>query len=95
MADNYLEFSEIIANLTPDEIEWWENEAERVDDMLDKCPENLDDDNPLCLDFVVENKKQQVWFHADEFGNPDEVANVVQRFLKQFHPQRLLFPNMG
>jgi len=33
MANNYLEFSEQIDNLTSEEKEWWDTEAERIMQM--------------------------------------------------------------
>jgi len=29
---------------------------------------------------------RHLWFHAEEYGNPDDVASLVQEFLKQFRP---------
>ncbi|KKN91210.1 hypothetical protein LCGC14_0220780 [marine sediment metagenome] len=85
MANNYMEFSEAIENLTPKELEWWTNEWDRVIDAYDDNPENADDDS-LCQDFSVQKDEKLVWFHDDESGNPDKIGNVVQRFLKQFRP---------
>lgn len=79
MANNYLEFSEVIENLTPEEIEWWKpdqngcfcyNEVNETDDI----DASLDEDNKL------------VWFRADESGDVEIIAKVVQKFLKQFRP---------
>lgn len=63
MANNYLKFSEVIENLTPDEIEWWKN-----------------------TDFIVADGDHHIWLHRDESYDPDEIANIVQKFLKQFRP---------
>lgn len=82
MANHYLEFSEVIENLTPEEIEWWENEKQRIDDILLHNLTNMNE----CLDFVVEEDERQVWVRGDECGEPNNVANIVQKFLKKFRP---------
>lgn len=73
MANNYLEFSEVIENLTPEEVEWWENDAEKIGGH------SID-----YYDFEVDEKNKLVWFHADESGDVDDIAVVVQAFLKKF-----------
>lgn len=73
VANTYLEFSETIDNLTPEEIVWWQNEADKVGN---------EDDNTVCYDHQLEDN--MVWFHADECGNLEAVALVVQSFLAKF-----------
>lgn len=87
MANNYLEFSEIIENLTQAEIEWWENEVKRISDAIEEDAEGAYESDSICPNFYLEKNSQSVWFHGEECGNPDRVANIVQRFLKQFRPK--------
>jgi len=49
MANNYLEFSEVIDNLTPEEINWWENDAKNIGN---------EDDNTICYDFELQKDKK-------------------------------------
>lgn len=77
MANNYLEFSEVIDNLTPEEMDWWENEAYKVD---------AEDDDFQCCDYDIKRDERTVWFHADESGNLEAVDLVVTEFLKKFRP---------
>jgi len=78
MANNYLEFSEVIENLTPEEMNWWENDAEKI---------GKEDDNTVCYDFVLEKDRRIVWFYTDDgCGNVEAVALVVQEFLCKFRP---------
>lgn len=84
MADNYVQFSEMIDSLSPQELKWWEDEKQRVCGRL-----AMDGDcESGCVDFSIEKygKEYYVWFSSDEWGNPDEVALTVQRFLKAHRP---------
>lgn len=77
MANTYLEFSEIIEDLTPEEMDWWENDADNIGN---------EDDNTVCYDYGLERDRKIVWFHSDECGNIEAVAMVVQAFLVKFRP---------
>lgn len=76
MANNYLEFSEVIENLTPEEIDWWENKAKSVG--------GYSDEDTTCCDFDIKKKERRVWFHADEYGDVEAVATMVHAFLGKF-----------
>lgn len=87
MANNYLEFSEVIDNLTDEEIVWWRSEILRIHEIQEKIEsgeieDDLDDDS-LCFEFELDASRRRVWFHPDESGNPGAVADVVHRFLKE------------
>ena len=75
MSNNYLEFSEVIENLTPAEMNWWKNDAENMGN---------EEDNTVCNDFELDIDENLVWFHSDECGNLEAVALVVQEFLCKF-----------
>lgn len=86
MANNYLEFSEIIKNITPKELEWWEKREQEISKAYEEDPDNADDDDTMCLDFNIEISAKQIWFNSDENGDPNKVAGIVQQFLKLFRP---------
>jgi hypothetical protein len=53
--------------------------------------EDLNDDADTCgfgLEFESTGKRRQAWIYADECGHPGRVAHLVQKFLKQFHPDQ-------
>lgn len=77
MANNYLEFSETIDNLTPEEMDWWENDARDVGGYKEE-------EDDFCWDFELDRDQKSVWFHADEYGDVEAVATVVQAFLGKF-----------
>ncbi len=90
MANNYLEFSEAIDDLTEDEKRWWENEQLLVQERMDKDGEDGYDawsDERNCQDFDIEG--DSIWFHADESGDVEKVADIVQRFFKGFRPHAI------
>ena len=105
MADNYLEFSEIIANLTGPEEAWLKEQlqpirvfdgkghrAEVVPFLLDKTDYDLEWD-ALGFEYRFHDDNdpggwgRHLWFYTEDWGNADNVAWLVQKFLKQFRPQ--------
>jgi len=80
MANNYLEFSEEISLLTDQELAWFDKEEERQAKLRDE------DSDDCCYDYEVDAERRFVWFHGDESGNPNTVADLVQRFLKDNRP---------
>lgn len=99
MADNYLQFSEIVKLKNEEEKKWveWHLGIIPVSDDLvtddDKAEYekqleryNLEPDD-LSLDFQWEiDSSLQLWIYADEFGNVDNVALFMQEFLSKFDP---------
>jgi hypothetical protein len=84
MANNYLEFSEIIENLTPEELRWWKNKQQEIEKAYDEDPEGACYDESMCRDFFIEEKENQIWLCAEESGDPDKIGNIVQAFFKEF-----------
>ena len=93
MADNYLEFSEILDNLTVEETAWLEQQLD--EDPETGCPvfladyEDRDPDDEYCgfaYSFEECGGKRQLWVRAEESGNADHAAHLVQKFLKKFRP---------
>lgn len=83
MSDNYLEFSEIIEFLIPEEIQWWGKELKCAEKS---CNEDNYEEYAWLHNTTLEKDKKQVWFHADEFGDLEVIANIVQKFLKVCRP---------
>ena len=120
MANNYLEFSEIVPNLTAPEEAWLEAQLQTVrafgnnEYLEDAVPAELADTAPdwsgprLLRDFgdydpdydslgfqyaFHKDEARDGWgrylcLYAEEYGNPEHVAHLVQKFLKTFRPDQ-------
>jgi hypothetical protein len=119
MAENYLQFSEILPDLTADEEAWLRTrleliavrgEAEVPIDHLDGRavngadwygPRFLRDHGDVdfesdTLGFEVRFRQhdephgrgRHLWVYADEHGDPDHVAWLIQKFLRRFRPDQ-------
>lgn len=120
MADNYLQFSEVLANLTAPEEAWLKEQLQPIRVFGDKeypedaVPTDLADteadwtgvrflrDNGDCdpdwdalgfeYNFHDDHDSggwgRHLWVYAEESGNPDNVAWLVQKFLKKFRPDQ-------
>ena len=120
MADNYLQFSEVVANLTGPEEAWLKEQlqpirvfgakeypedavpAELADTEADwtgvRYLRDSDDYDPDCDSLGFEHAfhddsddggwGRHLWVYAEESGNPDNVAWLVQKFLTRFRPDR-------
>ncbi len=118
MSNNYLEFSEVLPNLTPDEEAWLKEQLQTVHVFGDRqyteeeLPEGLDttgadwfgirawadldprpdygDEFGFCCQFCDSESEEDwgrhLWFYTEEWGYPELVAHLVQKFLKQFRP---------
>ena len=115
MADQYLQFSEALGNLSDEEHDWLQAQLEPVYVFSDQeyaeheVPEHLstadsswcgyrafrdlpdeeiDDEPGFQYDFC-ENRDlgRYLWLYAEEGGDPDRVAHLVQKFLRQFRPR--------
>ena len=93
MADYYLQFSETLDAINPDE-EKWLHEQLAADPHTD-CPAFLldygdrDPDDPgygFEWSFHGEGEERHLWVHADDHGDVDRLAHLVQKFLKAFRP---------
>ena len=119
MAQNYLQFSEVLVDLSEDEANWLKHQLEIVcvfDDKEypeDNLPEGRDpaiaewagcrvyldmedydpdDGEDVGFDYKFrsddEKKGASLWLFSEEFGRVDRVAHLVQKFLRQFRPDR-------
>ncbi len=95
MADNYLEFSESLDSLTRKEAAWLRAQLENSPDT--DCPRFLldfpereegDDYCGFQHDFQGDSHDRHLWISAEERGDVDRVAHLVQKFLRQFRPDR-------
>jgi hypothetical protein len=119
MANDYLQFSEVIPRLTNQEEEWLQNQLEIVrvfDDKEypeDELPDGLDpehaqfvgcrafrdmedydsseEDAGFQYSFSTDEDNPEgwgchLWIYADEGGDLDRVAHLVQKFLKAYRP---------
>jgi hypothetical protein len=121
MAESYLEFSEVIAHLHPDQEAWLRRQLEVVyvfgdlEYPEDDLPEHLDpadadwygcrawrdladyepeEDSPVGFAWefhddreLPEGMGRHLWFHSEEGGEPERVAHLVRKFLREFRPQ--------
>ena len=97
MADNYLQFSESLDDLTPKEVRWLKDQL--AEDETTGCPtflkdyqERTDDDDTDC-GFQYEfregsDARRYLWICAEEHGDAERVAHLVRKFLQQFHPDQ-------
>ena len=120
MADNYLQFSEILANLSEPEEAWLKELLQPIcvfggkeypndsvpTELADAEPDwagvrflrDKDDYDPAWNslgfehDFATDSDEggwgRHLWLHADDWGNPENAAYVVQKFLKTFRPDQ-------
>lgn len=120
MANNYLQFSEIIARLSQPEEAWLKEQLESIcvygeeEYPKDAVPVELADrepdwsgvrflrdkeDHDPCWDSLGFEYRfhddpgeggwgRHLWLYAEECGNPDNAAHLVQKFLKQFRPDQ-------
>ena len=121
MANNYLEFSEVLAVLTEPEAAWLKEQLQSIHvfrdqeypedavpvelagtkpdwsgnrflrDKTDYDPEwddTLGFEYEFCDDDGEEDWGSHLWFYTEETGDVDQVAWLVQKFLKRFRPDQ-------
>jgi len=95
MADNYLQFSESLDSLTPEETAWLK--AQLADSPGTDCPcflldyperEEGDDYCGFAYAFRNGTDGRHLSIYAEDSGDPARAAHLVQKFLKQFHPDQ-------
>jgi hypothetical protein len=78
VANNYLQFSEIIPKIKKAEKAWLQEAL--------KKPDNEDEDD-WNVGFTWEFESSgDFWIYTEEYGDPGEVARFVQKFLRAFRP---------
>lgn len=89
MANNYLQFSEIINLKSKVEVEWANSfiesfERDGVDDSIIKRYGMDIDDEGLCFNYEIDRSSMELWMYSEEAGNPDHVALFVQDYFRKF-----------
>ncbi len=101
MPNNYLQFSEQLVLKNHEEKVWferymaasssdsegWDDEAKPVSEEAKFWHEILGDDDFACFEWELEEEPLHIWFHADEAGSPNQVAELVKRFFKEMRPE--------
>lgn len=93
MTTNFLQFSQVIPNLTDDEVAWFVKYIEHRSQGLDLEGNEQDfDDDGVYPDFgfqIMESKEwgRYAWFFSHESANIAQLAETVQEYLKKFHPE--------
>ena len=115
MADNFLQFSEVLTALTDQEHAWLREQVQyiyvvgdreyTVDDLpADFSSEQVDwegyrvfrsrnsaDDEYTDFEFSFDKNddgSRDLWLYATESGSPEQVAFLVQQFLRRFRPEQ-------
>lgn len=94
MANNYVQFSFAIHNLTPEEKDWLKEESsQHPEDMEDDALDLWVNTHPWCNDagsypgFKCDCTTTSATLYAEECGDIANVAGLVQEFLKKFRPR--------
>jgi len=96
MANNYLEASETIVLKEDAEVQWWQRKfaewAKKLDDVDRGDVEDEDREELASYYFDYEESRDEstkgfIWIHGEEYINIDVVADVMQQYLKEFHPK--------
>lgn len=96
MADNYLEFSAGLDLGVNAERRWLEQQLEEVEHEEGDMPRFLLDyperlEGETSPGFEVNWAVDRVVFYAVEHGNVCHLAHLVQKFLREFHPEDAWF----
>ena len=100
MANNYCQFSVELPAIYDNEKEWWRKVLSfNRQDSLDENDEPITDSNEARIfasvvqdeykegySFQWEIEGMCIWFYAEEYGDPYEVACLVHYFLKEMRP---------
>ena len=85
MANNYLQLSTSIENITPEEKKW-------IDDNIEKFSQRDDDgDDYTTFQWDLEQDGSYLWIYGEEYAEVDNVADFMQAFLKDNRPEGYLY----
>lgn len=100
MANNYLLFSFDLCSLTKEEKDWLTQELQGVDEGVfdswsqeEKVAWSLEhgcDEPSEWPGFDQEPYGDDIIFYSEESGNLDGLSNLMQRYLKKFHPDECI-----
>lgn len=87
----FLQFSQIIPNLTDDEVRWLMTYVEHRHRGLDMAgaTHDFDDDHKFPnfgFQIMLGNQTQYAWFYSDKDADIAQVAEMAQEFLKANRP---------
>lgn len=77
MANNYLQWSFIVEDLTAAEARWLDTEMLRLDSA----------DFAGLPSLQIDQGNKQAWFYADESGDLEMMTDILVEFLKRHRPQ--------
>lgn len=95
MANNYLQFSEVLDNLSTDEIKWFKfyldemeyinANAEFRNNLISTFWKNvLDGDKYISFGFEID--EEEICFFSEEFANVDILAQLIKHFFLENRP---------
>jgi len=85
MANNYLQLSTSIEDITPEEKKW-------IDDNIEKFSQRDDDgDDYTTFQWDLEQDGSYLWIYGEEYAEVDNVADFMQAFLKDNRPEGSLY----
>jgi hypothetical protein len=85
MANNYLQLSTSIENITPEEKKWIDNNIEKFSQRDD------DGDDYTTFQWDLEQDGSYLWIYGEEYAEVDNVADFMQAFLKDNRPEGSLY----
>lgn len=89
MANNYMQFSEVIDSLTDEEIKFFEEVClyEPPLDLEGEPPAWYDvDSEGLGFSAEVDEGTRELWVYAEEYGNLGTLEALVLEFIQKFRP---------
>ena len=85
MANNYLQLSTSIENITPEEKKW-------IDDNIEKFSQRDDDGEEYStFDWDWQQDGSYLWIYGEEYAEVGNVADFMQAFLKENRPESSLY----
>jgi hypothetical protein len=103
MANNYLQFSEQIESITPQQKKWITDYLRNPEDDPNYAQADgkidwdawaidhrgVDADDWPGFDYSFDDKDNTLWLHGDEYGNIDHLQIFIQAYFKKFRPKGL------
>ena len=89
MANNYMQFSEVIDSLTDEEIKFFEEVCSYVLplDLEGEPPAWYDvDSEGLGFSAEIDEGTRELWLYAEEYGNLGTLEALVLEFIQKFRP---------
>ena len=98
MANNYLQFSECIDDLSPEEIKFfqdafaWEppyNEDNELPDDFEFPGWYDQDAEGVHFDYDLDKNDRSLHVYAEEYGNLDTLGELILEFIQKFRPEAI------